>query len=139
MPKCARGAGRSVCGDATTVTACARYSSTVCSTCPAPSSPPITNTRDCTPRMAVAAPWFRRGVRPATLNALHVPGPAGSAWNRCTTFVALTDGDTSEPTLPDTTWISCSGSAVLTPPATVMPNSATAVGRDATVRQVSDP
>ena len=33
--------------------------------------------------------------------------------------------------------MSCRGSAVLTPPATVMPNCATAVGSDATVRQVS--
>jgi hypothetical protein len=39
--------------------------------------------------------------------------------------------------LPETTWISCNGSAVFTPPAAVMPNSATAVGSEATARQES--
>src|SRR5437762_3129435 len=151
MPNCARAAGidvragggpkngapGGVVGPIAT-TAWAAYSSTVARTVPPASCPPMTKMRDCTPRIAVAIPWLRRGVRPVTVNADHVPGPTGSAWNRCTIEPPpTTDGALSEDPLPDTTWISCSGSAVLIPPATVTPVCATAVGSEATVRQVS--
>src|SRR2546426_1083804 len=93
-------------------------------------------TRDWTPRSAVAAPWFRRGVRPdGTVNELQVPGPEGSAWYRWTENRVETTGEASEPMFPEVTWMSWSGSAVLTPPAMVMPNWAVACGSVATVRQ----
>src|SRR5438874_1548836 len=151
MPKRARGAGKEVRGGwgpkngapggvvgPMATTAWAAYSSTVLSTVPPASWPPITNTRVCAPRSAAAAPWLRRGVRPGTVKADQVPGPTGSGWKRWTMLLPpRTDGAPSEPALPDTTWTSWSGSAVLMPPATVTPNWATAVGSDATLRQVS--
>src|SRR5262245_32069181 len=96
----------------------------------------MTKTRELTMRRAVAAPWLRRGVRPGGLNPVQTPGPLGSAWNRWTGLALLSAGAVSEPVFPDTTWTSWSGSAVLIPPATVMPNWATGVSRGATVRQV---
>ena len=54
IPNRARPAGIDVCGEATRVAACARYSSTVSSTTPAASWPPTTNTLDDAPRNAVA-------------------------------------------------------------------------------------
>src|SRR5438132_549503 len=144
MPNRARGVGEAelpalmgVCGVEAGITAWARYSSTVLRTVPPASWPPMTKMRVWAPRMAAAAPWLRRWVRPGLLNALQVPGPAGSGWKRCTGLGLATLGAASEPVLPETTWMSISGSAVLMPPATVMPNWATAVGSDATVRQVS--
>src|SRR5438874_11325613 len=110
MAKRARGVGaaelpafRGVCGVATRTTAWARYSSTELRTVPPASWPPITKTRDWTPRSAVAAPWLRRSVRPGLLNALQVPGPLGSGWKRCTGLGLATLGAPSEPVLPDTT------------------------------------
>ena len=136
MPNRARGAGRDVCGVSTELTAWAVYSSTVLSTAPVPSWPPMTKTRDETPRSTAAAPWLRRSVSPPGLNPVQAPAPSGSAWKRWTGFGLATEGAASEPVLPETTWMSSRGSAVLIPPATVIPNWATAVGSEATVRQV---
>src|SRR5262245_30774844 len=96
----------------------------------------MTKTRDDTTRSAAAAPWFLRSVSPRGLKVVQVPTPTGSASKRWTGFRLTSEGAASERVLPETTCTSSRGSAVLTPPATVMPNCATAVGSAATVRQV---